>query len=334
MEIRTVSLKNYSAIRIGGEGKIVSVSTLKELIEVLMYAKQEKLRVHVVGLGTNTFFGERMENILCIQMGIRGVSYEEKEETVLLTAYAGEVWDDIVQLSVKKQLWGIENLSYIPGTVGAAPIQNIGAYGAELADTLVSLQAVDTTTFDVVEISKDACNFGYRDSLFKQEKGCYIIVSVTLALAYIPKPVLEYKPLDTLKEKENLSVEDIRELVIATRKSKLPDYRTYPNTGSFFKNPVVTGTQGEALRTTHPETPLIEVQGGFKIPAAWLIEHVAEAKGKRVGDIGTWPNQPLVLVNYGNAQAEELLAFSDEITRIIREKTGQILEREVNYVEG
>lgn len=332
MEIRTVSLKDYSAIRIGGDGKMVTVSTLKELVEVLMYAEKEKLRVHVMGEGTNTFFGGTVDGILFIGMNIKGISYEEKEDTVFLTAYAGEIWDTTVELSVKKHLWGIENLSYIPGTVGAAPIQNIGAYGVELADTVVSLQAIDTRTNNLVEITKDACHFGYRDSLFKHEKGQYIIVSITLSLSYTPKPVLTYKPLDVLVGKENLTVEEVRELVVATRTAKLPDYKVYPNVGSFFKNPVVGSAKAEGLRTLYPEMPLIEVQKGFKIPAAWLIEHVAEAKGKRVGDIGTWPNQPLVIVNYGNAEAEELFAFSDEITRIIKEKTGIILDREVNYV--
>lgn len=332
MEVRTVLLKDYSAIRVGGEGKLVVVTTLGELIQALMYARNKNLQVHVLGDGTNTFFDSKIESILFIKMGMRGISYEDKRDTVLVTAQAGENWDVLVELSVKQGLWGIENLSYIPGTVGAAPVQNIGAYGTELADTFVSLTAVNKETLNVVEFTRGACNFGYRDSIFKQEKGKYIITSVTISLSRIKNPILTYKPLDTLQGKESVTLEDIREIVVATRKSKLPDYRVYPNTGSFFKNPVVTKEEGRALLTRYPATPLIEVEGGYKIPAAWLIEHIAEAKGKRKRDIGTWPNQPLVLVNYGEATAKDILDFSAEIIEIIKQKTGITLEREVNFI--
>lgn len=332
MEINKVSLKNFSSLRIGGEANLVVVKNTIELVEALMYVKKEGLRVHILGLGTNTFFGESLSNTLVIKIANRGISFEEKENYVTITAQAGEVWDDVVKLAVSKNLWGIENLSYIPGTVGAAPVQNIGAYGSELKDTFVSLSAVDTTTFDMVEITRDACNFGYRDSLFKQQKGRYVIVSVTMKLSKIASPRLSYKPLDTLVAKENLTPLDVRGLVVATRQAKLPDYNLYPNTGSFFKNPVVDNTQAEGLRSVYPDIPLIPHQGGYKIPAAWLIEHIAHMKGVRVGDIGTWPNQPLVLVNYGNATAEEFQVFTEEIIQKIKKVTGVTLEREVSCV--
>lgn len=332
MEIRTVSLKDYSGIRVGGEGDVVYVAALKELVEALLYARKETLKVHVIGEGTNTFFGTNISGILFIKMGIKGISYEEKGNTFFITAYAGEAWDDIVAFSVHKNLWGIENLSCIPGSVGAAPVQNIGAYGIELSNTLVFVSAIDMQTFDIVEISKDACSFGYRDSLFKQYPDRYVIISITLALSLAPKPVLTYKPLDTLKEKQNITTQEVRNLVEVIRKSKLPDYHIFPNVGSFFKNPKVMKREGEVLRATFPEIPLIEVEGGYKIPAAWLIEHIAEAKGIRDGDIGTWPNQPLVIVNYGNASAEDLVIFSKGIVDVIRAKTGIVMEREVNYI--
>ena len=163
MEIRTVSLKDYSSLHVGGEGSLVEVTSTIELVEVLQYAKKEGLRVHILGEGTNTFFGETLDGILFVKINIKGVSWNEDGGDVLVTAYAGENWDDIVLLCVEKDLWGIENLSYIPGSVGAAPVQNIGAYGTELKDTLISVQALNRDTLDLVEIRNSACQFGYRD---------------------------------------------------------------------------------------------------------------------------------------------------------------------------
>ncbi len=311
---------------------MIAVATTDELIEVLRHAKAEGFRVHIVGEGTNTFFGENPKNILIIKNEIRGISLEEQGDIYQLTAGAGESWDDIVNLSVEKDLWGIENLSYIPGTVGAAPVQNIGAYGTELKDVFVKLVAIDMETFDIVEIDAERCNFGYRDSIFKKQKGKYCIISITIRLSSKAKPRLEYKPLDALSGKENITPKDVRDLVINTRQEKLPDWKKFPNAGSFFKNPVVSRVKAEDLRSTYPEIPLIQVEEGYKIPAAWLIEHIAEAKGVKMGDVGTWPTQPLVIVNYGKTTANELLDFSSRITQKIEEKTGISLEREVNYV--
>lgn len=332
MEIRTVNLRDYSSLRVGCEAKLVKVTTTAQLIEVLMYAKREGLRTHILGEGTNTFFGDSLENFLCIKNEIKGISLELQPTTYSLQIGAGETWDDIVQFSVEKGLWGVENLSYIPGTIGAAPVQNIGAYGVELQDVFASLEAIDTETFDQVTITREGCQFGYRDSMFKHCSSRYVIISVTIKLSVLPSPVLMYKPLDSLVGKEGITSQDVRKLVIETRTAKLPDYNVYPNTGSFFKNPFVNKQEAERLREGYPEIPLIEAGEGYKVPAAWLIEHIAEAKGKKVGDIGTWPNQPLVIVNYGEATASEILAFSDVIIKKIQEKTGIELEREVNYI--
>lgn len=332
MEIRTVDLKNYSSLRVGGEGNMITVTTLAELVEAVMYAKKEGLRIHTIGDGTNTFFADQLIGILFIKMNIKGVSFEEKDDSVYLTASSGEIWDDIVKFTVSKNLWGLENLSYIPGTVGATAVQNIGAYGVELKDVFVSLQALSIKTLTIIEIDKNGCNFGYRDSLFKQEKGDYIIISITVKLSIKSSPVLTYIPLDTLSGKENLAAQEVRNLVITIRKSKLPDWKEYPNTGSFFKNPVVGGPQGVALRAQYPDIPLIKIEEGYKIPAAWCIEHVAAMKGLRTGNIGTWPTQPLVIVNYGEATAKDIIDFSNVIITKIENKTGIKIEREVNYV--
>jgi len=332
MDIRTVFLKDYSSLRIGGEGKLVEVNTVEDLKEALIYTRDRGLRVHVLGGGTNSYFGEDLSAFLFIQPSFKGVEFKEEGEEVLVTAYANEIWDDIVQQSVKRGLWGIENLSYIPGSVGGAPVQNIGAYGMELKGPFVSLRAFNTETHEVKVFDKESCQFGYRDSIFKYAKGKYIIISVTLRLSKAPQPVLLYKPLDALQGRNDATPQVVRDAVIAIRTQKLPNYHEHPNAGSFFKNPVIDLGTSEYVKNLYPEVPLIQVVEGYKVPAAWLIEHVAHMKGVRVGDVGTWPNQPLVIVNYGNATADDIDELSKTVQKKINEKTGIVLEQEVNRI--
>lgn len=325
------------------------VTSEKELEEVILCAAAEGRRIHILGSGTNTYFGEDLGNLLVLKMEMKGIECEKKKEnskqkteensdslqsTVYsLTSSAGESWDDIVKYAVTEGLWGIENLSYIPGTVGAAPVQNIGAYGMELKDSLVFVRAYDLEQKSFVELTKEQCQFGYRDSLFKKEKGRYVITQVTLELSKEKDPVLTYKPLDVLTSNKNVTLQEIRDVVIRTRTLKLPDYNFYPNAGSFFKNPIVSSMEAEVLRAKYPEIPLIPHQEGFKIPAAWLIEHVADMKGVRIGDVGTWPNQPLVAVNYKEADADDLDFLRNKIQQKVRDSTGIILEQEVTRVD-
>jgi UDP-N-acetylmuramate dehydrogenase len=332
MEIKTVSMKDYSSLHVGGEGKEVEVMSVEELKEALLYAKQIGLRIHILGQGTNSYFGNDLSEYLFIKLKFKGVSLSTNGDGQLLTAYASEIWDDTVALAVENNLRGIENLSYIPGTVGAAPVQNIGAYGVELADTFVSCEVLDTQTESVIVIYKADCMFGYRDSIFKHEVGRYVILSVTLLLSYNRPFTLTYKPLDELALIEDLAVKDVRNRVIEVRKSKLPEWKENPNSGSFFKNPVVSREHGEELRLKHPSIPLIKHGDGYKISAAWLIEHVAEMKGKKVGDLRTWDKQPLVIVNDSQATADEVDALSKRITGTIFDKTGIQMEQEVNRV--
>lgn len=332
MDIKTVSFKDYSSLRIGGEGKLVEVKTIRELKEALVYAKVEGLDVHVIGGGTNSYFGEDLSRFLFIHPMFTGIHYEEKGNEVLVTAHADVVWDDLVQKCVEKELWGIENLSYIPGSVGGAPVQNIGAYGVELKEVFVSLEALNMETLETETFDCEHCRFGYRDSVFKYEKGKYVILSIKLKLSRTAIPVLYYKPLDALKEKSDLTIQDVRDCVIATRTVKLPNYHEYPNCGSFFKNPVVDQESVEFLKGLYPYIPAIQVLDGYKIPAGWLTEHVADMKGVRRGDVGTWPKQSLVIVNYGEATANDIDAFAKEIRDKVNEKTGIVLEQEVNRI--
>ncbi|MCX6756849.1 MAG: UDP-N-acetylmuramate dehydrogenase [Candidatus Nomurabacteria bacterium] len=333
MEIKKISMKEYSSIRVGGEGDLVVVKSEEELKEAVMHAKASGLRVHILGQGTNTYFAEDLSKYLFIKPDFKGIECNLLQATsYLLQAASGESFDDVIQYSVDQGLWGIENLSRIPGSTGAAPVQNVGAYGSELKDTFVSSRVFDIEENLFKDLLNDECNFGYRDSFFKHNPGKYVIISITLNLTKEFKPTLGYKPLDTLVGKENLTPKDVRDLVTATRLAKLPDWKKFPNTGSFFKNIVITKEALEGLKVNYPNIPVNEVVGGYKVPSAWLIEHVAEAKGLKVGDIGTWEKQPLVIVNYGNATADEINAFASEIQRKIEEKTGIKLEREVNFI--
>lgn len=325
-------MKEYSSLRVGGEGKVVDIANIEELKEALAYAKASGLRVHILGQGTNSYFGNELTSFLFIKLNLKGTTFLATENGFYVTAAASEIWDDLVALAVVKELRGIENLSYIPGTVGAAPVQNIGAYGAELADTFVSCEVFDTDERIVKTFTKEECQFGYRDSIFKHDIGRYIILSTTLLLSENKAFTLTYKPLDELTLNENLSVKEVRNRVIEVRKSKLPEWKEHPNCGSFFKNPVVSSEQGEVLRSRYPGMSLISVGDGYKIPAAWLIEHIAEMKGVKIGSLRTWDKQPLVIVNDGDATADGVDAFVGVIKRKIFDATGITLEQEVNRV--
>jgi UDP-N-acetylmuramate dehydrogenase len=211
-------------------------------------------------------------------------------------------------------------------------VQNIGAYGVELSDVLVSCEVFDCEEMKQKTFTKEMCFFGYRDSLFKQQKNRYCILSVTIVLQKEKKYTLTYSPLNQLVQKDDLSLSDVREEVIRIRKEKLPDWKEFPNCGSFFKNPVIDKDKAQRLREQYPAMPLLDQGELFKVPSAWLIEHIAEMKGVRRGNLYTWPKQPLVIVNDGDATAGDVDAFAKEITDRIFEKTGIILEQEVNRV--
>lgn len=333
MHIRNVALKEYSSLRTGGEGSLVEVRTVEELKEAIMHARSEGLQVHILGGGTNSYFGSDLSKFLFIKPEFSGIELQTGNDgRVTITAGSSENWDEVVQLTVHKNLWGIENLSHIPGTVGAAPVQNIGAYGVELAEVFGTIQALDTETLEIVEFAREDCRFGYRDSVFKYQKGRYVILSVSLTLYTEPHPVLIYKPLDALQGKEGVTPQVVRDMVIKTRNEKLPDWKERPNAGSFFKNPVVDLETSEHLKNLYEDMPLIQVPDGYKIPAAWLIDRVAGMKGVRTGDVGTWPAQPLVIVNYGDATADDVDDFAKEIRSKIHKKTGIVLEQEVNRI--
>ena len=258
----------------------------------------------------------------------------ETPDAVAVRAEAGVEWDDLVAWAVERDLWGIENLSLIPGKVGAAPVQNIGAYGAEAKDAIESVEMFCTDTCNTLILSREHCAFGYRESVFKHAlRGRVVITAVTFRLSRRPRPDLGYG--DLLRETEargGATLRNIREAVCAIRRSKLPDTAVLGNAGSFFKNPVVEAAVAERLRTDYPALPLYPAaEGRMKLAAGWLIEQ-AGMKGHREGCVGVHDRQALVLVNYGGATGSEVLALAHKVQEAVRAKFGVEIAAEVNVL--
>lgn len=310
----------------------VDVSSIEELREAIQFAKNNSLEILVLGGGSNMLFINDF-NGLVIQNSLMG---KEILNEINIKVSAGENWHELVLYCVERNLAGIENLSLIPGSVGAAPIQNIGAYGVELQDVFVSLEAMMVSTGEIKTFSKEECNFGYRDSIFKKElKGKAIITSVTLKLTTNAKPNISYIALsDLITEKgiANPNIKDVSEAVIEIRKSKLPDPKEIGNTGSFFKNPVISVDHYNQLKKEYPEIPSYPItERQVKVPAGWLIDKDGW-KGKRVGDAGVHSKQALVLVNHGNASGKEIWNLASQIRLSIEKKFNISLTPEVNII--
>lgn len=289
----------------------------------------------VLGGGSNMLFTSDFSGLI-IHIKIQGIRYEVSGDDILVTAGGGVIWNDLVNYCVENGFAGIENLSLIPGSVGAAPVQNIGAYGVELQDIFHSCRAFEIASGRIRVFDKEDCGFSYRDSVFKSAlKGLYIITEVSFKLSKIFKPELTYGAIgDELRKRgiSNPGIKDLSTVVSHIRVSKLPDPATIGNAGSFFKNPVIPEAQFLKLKTDFPEIVHFPAQAGhIKISAGWLIEHCGW-KGKVVGNTGTWKNQALVLVNHGNASGKEIYQFSESIIESVHAKFGILLEREVNII--
>jgi UDP-N-acetylmuramate dehydrogenase len=264
-------------------------------------------------------------------MDLKGVAYDCKSEDVRVTVGAGVALDTLIDEVVERGMWGLENLSAIPGSVGAVPVQNVGAYGVEASDVIHEVYAYDCSTHEEVVLTRDACRFGYRDSLFKQNEGKrYIITAVVFRLSRIPSPHLGYKDLAVRFPTGDMpTLSTIRDAVIEIRKEKFPDWHTVGTAGSFFKNPVITRAHYAELCERYPELPGFPYAGGIKIPLGWILDRVLNLRGYREGSVGLYEKQALVLVHHGGGTANEIYAFSERIITRVYEATGVQVEREV-----
>ena len=328
---RHFSLKNYNSFGIEVETEFfAAISNEAELIEVLKSNRNKPFRV--LGGGSNVLLTEDYKGLTLVMQN-KGISIlEETASHVLIEVQAGENWHELVLWALENDFGGIENLALIPGSVGAAPIQNIGAYGVELSSVFQRCKALDLESLSFNEFDKAACEFGYRSSVFKTHlKGKAIITRVQFKLSKKNHQThTQYGALQASLQGKEMSIQNIAASVIAIRKSKLPDPAQIGNSGSFFKNPVIPVNQFKQLQENYPEIPHYpDTAQKIKIPAGWLIEKLGY-KGKRFGDAGVHEKQALVLVNYGNAKGVELLNLAQQIQEQVLQNFGVQLEVEVN----
>jgi len=330
------SLKNYNTFGIEAKAKqFIAVHNLDELQSVLKNHSSEKK--FILGGGSNMLLTQDID-ALVIHIDLKGKKIiKENDDFVWVESQAGEVWHEFVLWTINQNFGGLENMSLIPGNVGTTPVQNIGAYGAEIKDTFVSCDAMNILSQEMKTFTKDECKFGYRESIFKQEvKNQYIITSVVFKLKKHSHNInIGYGDIQSELAKNeitNPTIKDVSNAVIAIRNTKLPNPKELGNSGSFFKNPVISRELFEKVQAKFPEVKHFEVSPTeVKVPAGWLIEN-AGLKGYRKDDAGVHKNQALVLVNYGNATGQDILNLSKYVQKTVFDKYGIAIEAEVNVI--
>ena len=333
---KNYSLKNHNTFGIDVKAKYFATFNSEEALTDLLKSEIiQKEPLFILGGGSNILLTKNFDGLV-LANEIRGIEIvSENENYNTIKVGAGEVWHDFVLWSIEKNLSGIENLALIPGLVGASPMQNIGAYGVELKDVVESVDFIEIESGNKKTIENSACNFGYRDSIFKHElKGKVVITKVILRLSKAPINKTTYGAIDG--ELKNLNLEanpkNIAEAVINIRNRKLPNPAKLGNSGSFFKNPIIETNQFEELKIEFPEMVGYKVsESETKIAAGWLIDN-AGLKGYRKGDVGVHKNQALVLVNYGKATGLEIINLAKEIQEVVKKQYGIQIEPEVNIL--
>lgn len=330
-----ISLKNYNTFGIDVKAKrFVTVESVYELQKLVKTEKD----LFLLGGGSNMLLTTDIKKLV-VHLNIKGISIDKEEENnVFITVNTGEVWHEFVLWTIAQNYGGIENLSLIPGNVGTCPIQNIGAYGVEVKDVITKVEAIEIATGKLVSFSNNECNFGYRNSIFKNDaKGKYIITSVGFKLTKNKhKFTISYGAIQTELTSKNIktpTLKDISDIIIAIRKSKLPDPKEIGNSGSFFKNPIIPKNHFTKLQKQYPKIPhYIISENEIKVPAGWLIEQ-SGFKGKRFENYGVHEKQALVLVNYGNANGQEIFELAKKIQQTIKDDFNINLEIEVNIIQ-
>jgi len=328
------SLKHYNTFNIDVKSdKFISINSEDQLIDFLYQHKGEE-NIFFLGGGSNVLFSKDYNGTI-IHISIKGKKIiEEFDDKIIIEVSSGEDWHEFVEWSIENNYGGIENLSLIPGNVGAAPIQNIGAYGVELKDVFDSCRVLSIDSNEIKIFNKDECNFNYRSSVFKSEKkNKYVILSIRLKLTKEPHSYnLSYESLRERFNDKDINLSNISREIIKIRESKLPDPKKIGNCGSFFKNPFIESEKLDILLEKYPKLPYHKGENGlYKIPAAWLIEKMGFKK-KSLGDAGVYINQPLVIVNNGNATGSDILNFANSIKKSVKENFNIDLEEEVNIL--
>ena len=334
-DFRNYSLLTYNTFGIDVcAARFVEYDSVEELRGFLVSDKEDAPRLHIGG-GSNLLFTADYPGVI-LHSAIKGIVVEnETDEWVEVRVGAGEVWDDFVAYTVANQWYGAENLSLIPGEVGSSAVQNIGAYGVEAKDLIVRVDTLDAVTGESRQFSNEACEYAYRDSIFKgQLRGKYIVTHVTYRLSKLPVYHLDYGNIRAELERQGceLTLHNLRLVIIGIREAKLPDPKLIGNAGSFFMNPMVSEEKFLALQQEYPDMPHYSMGAGkVKIPAGWMIDRCGW-KGCSLGRAGVHDKQALVLVNRGGATAQEIVRLAEEIVRSVEEKFGITIHPEVNYI--
>ncbi len=325
-----ISLLPYNTFGIDVKTRIFAeYSSVEELRELLVRYKNERI-LHI-GAGSNLLFTGDFDGVILHSAMRRARCLNEDGDHVFIEADSGLVMDELISQLCDMGISGLENLSYIPGEVGASAVQNVGAYGVEVKDVIESVRTICVADGSERVFTNDECKYGYRDSIFKNElRGQYIVTHVTYRLNKHLEPKLDYGNLCS-ETGDNPSVMAIREAVIRIRKQKLPEVSELGSAGSFFKNPIVPRAQYEAIAKQYEKVPHFEQDGGIKIPAAWLIEQCGW-KGKTIGGAQCYPKQPLVLVNTGSASPQDIISLAQSICDSVKEKFNIDIRPEVNYI--
>ena len=336
MEIQNnASLLYHNTLRIDATASVFAeYDNVQELLQLLEKYKGEKL-FHI-GAGSNVLFTNDFEGVILHSKINYYHEINRTETEVYYEVGSGVPLDDFIEYCVQNGLWGLENLSYIPGEAGASAVQNVGAYGVEIKDVIETVNAVEVATGAPKSFTVAECKYGYRDSVFKHDiAGKYIITSVVYRLSLVPKPILEYgnvaKSIPEGVDVNTLTANDIRQIIIGIRKDKLPDVRELGSAGSFFKNPVVTQEKFQEMQLLYPDIPHYVQTDGVKIPAAWLIEQ-CDWKGKNFGGAKVYEKQPLVIVNQNNATAYDVIVLAQSIVNSVKRKFALELVAEVIYI--
>ncbi len=321
-----VPLANLTTFCLGGPARYLArVRNLEELKQSINFARDKNLLTQIFGGGSNILVSDKGFGGLVIKIEMMGV--EREGETLI--AEAGESWDALVERAVRDGLWGIENLSGIPGTVGAAPIQNIGAYGTEVKDTLVWVDVFDIGKNEVVRISNTDCEFGYRTSKFKKESGGFVVLRAAFKLNKNGSPNYSYKDLSEISRS---NLDEIRQKVLGVRAGKFPNLSVDGTAGSFFLNPVISAQKAAELLSKYPDLPQFPVEKGVKVSLAWLFDHALSIKGISVGGARLFEKQPLVIVVSRSARSRDVVELAKKVLELVQNKLEIKIEPEVKII--
>ena len=334
-----ISLAPYTTMKIGGRARFfVKATTERDVVDALRFAADRGLEVFVLGGGSNVLISDNGFDGLVLQIAMPGIESEEEQDRVLLTVHAGEDWDRFVGYCVSRELAGIECLSGIPGSVGGTPVQNVGAYGQEVSQAIVSVRCIDRQKLSIVDLDNNECGFSYRKSIFNSnDAGRFIVLSVRFALLKNGAPKIEYKDLREYFAERIPTLSEVREAVLTIRRAKSmvidPNDPNSQSAGSFFKNPIVPFEKYAEIRAVFPDTPSFAFDDkSVKVPAAWLIEHAGFSKGFSLGNAGISSNHTLAIINCGNATSAEIVALKNRIQDVVKDKFGIGLQPEPIFV--